>query len=324
MEQNDITNALLFLHRNVARYLKKEQVFKRVVLTIRQLVRCDGCAILMVENGNIVVAAQQGFYKNLQDAKFKISDGPIKYIVSTGRNLYISDVTKSRFKSCMPEGCRMKSIICVPIKIDGNVSGVIHLNSKRTAAFKKQDVDFIKLISSELSSIIERSLLYSEVEQLSIKDHLTGYFNKRNLYYDLNKKIEECKRYKKIFSIIMIDIDNFKKYNDRFGHSAGDALLKFICRHLRKMLRKADITYRYGGDEFVVLLPETKKEGARVCAGRLEEYVRNMNKKIDKDIRITLSTGVAGYPEDASTAVSLIKFADRQMYKNKFLKKAGR
>ncbi|MCM8825703.1 MAG: GAF domain-containing protein, partial [Candidatus Omnitrophica bacterium] len=178
MIQTDITGALLLLHRNVARYLKKEEAFKRVVLTIRKLVKSDGCAILMVENGNIVVAAHYGFPGNLKNVQFKTSDGPIKYIMATGRVLYIPDVTKSRFKSFMPEARRMKSLIFVPIKINGNVSGIIHLDSKKKNAFTRQDINFIRLISSELSTIIERIILYSKVEQLSIKDHLTGYFNK--------------------------------------------------------------------------------------------------------------------------------------------------
>ncbi|MCM8788560.1 MAG: hypothetical protein NC907_02090, partial [Candidatus Omnitrophica bacterium] len=110
MKQTDITRALLLLHRNVARYLKKEQVFKRVVLTIRKLVKCDGCAILMMENGNTVVSAQYGYTKNLRNAKSRTLNRSIKHILNTGRILYIPDVTETRFKSCMPGGCKMRSL----------------------------------------------------------------------------------------------------------------------------------------------------------------------------------------------------------------------
>lgn len=323
MKKMDITKALLLLHRNVAKELKKEELFKKVVNTIRMLVKCDGCAILLVENGKVSVAASTGFSKNFKNMKFNVSFNPITYILTTGKGLRIQDATKSRFKSCLPENCKMKTIMCVPVKLNGRVSGIIHLDSKKANAFTTQDFDFVKLISSELSSIIERSLLYSEVEQLSIKDQLTGCYNRRNLYFDLKRKIEECKRYKKVFSIIMVDFDNFKKYNDRFGHIRGDILLKQICAKLRKILRKADIIYRYGGDEFVIVLPETDTNGARICSRRLEENIEKMNKRVDEKTKITLSTGIAGYPDDGSSPISLIKKADRQMYNNKAAKKSG-
>ncbi|MCX7705186.1 MAG: sensor domain-containing diguanylate cyclase [bacterium] len=323
MKQIDITRALLLLHRRVVKELKKEDLFKKVVPTIRKIVKCDGCAILLVENGKISVAACTGFSKNLRSMKLSSLFWPISHILKTGKGLFVQDIKNSRFGGCLPENCEMKAIMCVPVKLNGRVAGIIHLDSKKADAFTTKDFDFVKLISSELSSIIERSLLYSEVEQLSIKDHLTGCYNRRNLYHDLKKRIEECRRYKKVFSVIMIDFDNFKKYNDRFGHSRGDALLKSICGKLRKILRKADSIYRYGGDEFVVLLPETNKDGARVCAKRLEENIEKMNKRIDENTKITLSTGVAGYPEDGSTPASLIKIADRQMYKNKAAKKSA-
>ncbi|MCM8759720.1 MAG: sensor domain-containing diguanylate cyclase [Candidatus Omnitrophica bacterium] len=323
MKQVDITRALLLLHRRVAKELKKEELFKKVVSTIKNLVRCDGCAILLVEDGKISISASIGFSKDFGNMKFDVSFKPIAHILKTGTGLIIRNTDKSRFSFCLPKSCQTKCIMCVPVKLNGKVSGIIHLDSKKANTFTKEDFNFVKLVSSELSSIIERSLLYSELEQLSLKDHLTGCYNRRHLYNDLNKRIEECKRYKKVFSIIMMDFDNFKKYNDRFGHSRGDLLLKFICRKLRKILRKADSIYRYGGDEFVVLLPETNKEGAKVCARRLEENVERMNKKIDEETKITLSTGVAGYPEDGSTPMSLIKIADRQMYKNKSIKKTS-
>lgn len=322
MKQKDITEALLLFHRNVARELKKEKVLKKVVDTICTLVKCDGCAVFTLENGHLSVSAYRGFSRSFKKSAVGLFSKQIRYTIRTGKGMLISDIKKSTPDSSISADSRIKSLISVPVELNGRISAIIVLGSRNANAFKKQDLNLVKLISSELSSIMERSHLYARVEQLSIKDQLTGCFNRRNLVYDLNKKIEECKRYKKVFSVIMMDFDNFKKYNDRFGHSRGDTLLKSVCAGLRKILRKADVMYRYGGDEFVVLLPETNKEGARVCSQRLEKNIEEMDRRIDEKTKITLSTGIAGYPEDASTALSLIKIADRQMYKNKFLKKS--
>ncbi|HOK79641.1 MAG TPA: sensor domain-containing diguanylate cyclase [bacterium] len=322
MLQKDITTALLTLHRRVAKDLKKEQVFKKVAETVRSLVKCDGCAILMMDNSHISVVASSGFSKVMPE--FSTSMKSIRYIMKTGKGFICNDVENSELKSCIPAGCSMKSILCAPIKHNGKVAGIIHLDSKKIDAFTEDEMDFVKLVSSELTSIIERSFLYSKLEELSIKDQLTGCFNRRNLFLDIKKEVERCKRYKKTFSIIVIDLDNFKKYNDNFGHQKGDNLLKTIAEKIRKNLRKADIVYRYGGDEFIVLLPETGKAGAVICAKRLEDTIEKLNKKIDKHTRITLSTGIAGYPEDGDTPTRIIKYADRQMYKNKSLKKISR
>ncbi|MGB9642548.1 MAG: sensor domain-containing diguanylate cyclase, partial [Candidatus Ratteibacteria bacterium] len=284
--------------------------------------KCDGCAILLIDNSNVSVVASSGFSKAMPE--FSTSMKPIRYIMRTSNVLISNDVENSDLKDCMPTGCLMKSILCVPIKQNGKTVGIIHIDSKKQNAFTEDDINFVKLVSSELTSIIERSFLYSRLEELSIRDQLTGCFNRINLSLDIKKEIERCKRYKKIFSMIVIDLDNFKKYNDTFGHQRGDNLLKTIAEKIRKNLRKSDVIYRYGGDEFIVLLPETGKAGAVICAKRLENTIEKLNRKIDKNTKITLSTGIAGYPEDGDTPARIVKYADRQMYKNKSLKKVGR
>jgi len=324
IDQKNITSALLLLHRKVVKDLKQEHIFKKVASTIRSFVKSDGCAILMIDNGKIDVVARYGFLKNLKKVKFSMSMKPIRYILKTGKSIISQNVSNSPFKSCIPEGCSMNSLICVPVKTNGKIISVILLDSKEKNAFTQEDVNFVKLIASELSSIIERSFLYSKIEQLSIKDQLTGCYNRRHIYFDIKKEIARCKRYSKNFSIIVMDFDNFKKFNDTFGHLKGDYLLKNMIEKIRKSLRKSDVIYRYGGDEFVLLLPETNKEGAMVCAKRLEEIVDKANKKIDKKTKITLSTGCAGYPEDGDTPSKLIKVADKNMYKNKLARKASR
>ncbi len=322
MKHQEITSLLLTLHRELLRDQRKEQVFNKVIKIIRTFIKCDIYAILSVEGKNISIAASCGLNKNKKTDIIEInqSANPIRCALKTGKSTITVDIAKNHNESLFLD-YSINSLLCVPVKTNGNISEIIILGSKKKNTFTQDNLDFVNLLSMELSSILERILLYSKVEELSIKDPLTGCFNYRNLFFDLKKEIERCKRYKKVFSVVMIDIDNFKKYNDKFGHQKGNKLLKNIAEVIRKQCRKADIIYRYGGDEFLLLLPESHKEGAGICAKRIEETIYKMNLKVDENIAITISTGIAGFPDDAFTPKMLIKLADRAMYKNKFRKK---
>jgi len=324
MKRQEITSLLLTLHRELLRDQRKEQVFNKVIKIIRAFIRCDTYAILSVEGKNISIAASYGLNKNKKTDIIEINQSfsPVRDFLKTRKSIIVTgDIAKNQFNESLFLDYSMNSLLCVPVKTNGSISEIIILGSKKKNTFTEDNLDFVNLLSMELSSILERILLYSKVEELSIKDPLTGCFNYRNLFFDLKKEIERCKRYKKVFSVVMIDIDNFKKYNDKFGHQKGNKLLKSIAEVIRKQCRKADIIYRYGGDEFLLLLPESHKKGAEVCAKRIEETIYKMNLKVDENIAITISTGIASFPDDAFTPKMLVKIADRAMYKNKSRKK---
>lgn len=170
--------------------------------------------------------------------------------------------------------------------------------------------------------IIERSELYSKVKELSIKDSLTGCFNRRKLEEDLSIEFSKAKRYGSIFSILIIDIDHFKKYNDFHGHQKGDIVLKKMVEIWQFHLRVSDSIYRYGGEEFIILLPETDKKSAFIVAEKLRQLIENTEFEGEKESqpsgKITISVGV----NDCSISKdkeSLIKSADTALYKAKIL-----
>ena len=219
----------------------------------------------------------------------------------------------------------MNSLICVPIIVRGEVKGIIHLDSMKRYAFDKEDLNFAELLSKQVAIAFERALLYEEVKKMAIIDALTGCFNRKKLEEDLDSEIYRCNRYNRKLSIIMIDIDYFKKYNDYHGHKKGDDLLKKVCKLLKDNLRKSDKAYRYGGEEFLIMLPETDKEQAYCAAERLRRIIEN--EKFDGEQlsqpggKLTISLGVACYPDDAKSKEDLIIFADCALYE---AKKTGR
>jgi len=151
-------------------------------------------------------------------------------------------------------------------------------------------------------------------QEMSVIDSLTGIYNRRHLDEILHREVERAKRYNQTISILMIDIDDFKKYNDTYGHLAGDEILKKVGDFLVHSLRSVDLVFRYGGEEFVVMLPQTFKQGGVEVAKRLLNLGR-------QNIPITISIGVAAFPEDAQERDDLLAKADSALYQAKHLGK---
>ncbi len=183
---------------------------------------------------------------------------------------------------------------------------------------KPFDVDAIKIV---VQRAVERQHLIEEAKQkefykdLSIRDGLTGLFNYRYFKEMLQREIEKSKRYGHPFSLIMFDIDDFKKFNDKFGHLEGDMILRKFSHLISDSVRKIDLVFRYGGEEFFVLLPELPKDRAKNVAERLEKLVR-------ENLPITVSVGISEFPEDGKDVETLIKKADLDMFENKKMSKS--
>lgn len=320
MEKQQITTALLNLHQKIESKLGKEKAFREAVKILKNLIKCDGCAIILFEGKKARVVAESGFSRIFKTTEFSKNQPAINYIIKTGKSIYTGDTEQGKFKRCVPSGCMMKSLICIPLKIKGKTKGIIHIDSFEKNKFTKEDVNFAKLLAAELSEILETSLLYSKMEELASIDPLTGCLLRRNLYRDLQKEIVRSERYNKSFSIIMIDVDNFKKYNDKFGHQKGDLLLKKITKKIKDNLRKVDSIYRFGGDEFIVILPETDKKGAEKFCERIKKEIAKIEIKAKDRIQITISTGIATFPEHGKKPKELIEKADQKMYAEKFRK----
>ncbi|UCH11946.1 MAG: diguanylate cyclase, partial [Candidatus Omnitrophota bacterium] len=182
---------------------------------------------------------------------------------------------------------------------------------------KPFNIEEIKVV---LRRAVERHYLLKEAEQkefyqeLSILDDLTGIYNHRHFHDVLPREIARAKRYSQSFSLLMIDIDDFKKYNDTHGHLAGDELLKKIAKSFMQAVRSVDMVFRYGGEEFVILLPQASKQnGAEIC--------KRIHDSMKQKLPVTVSIGLAGFPEDGTSKDELIEKIDSAMYQAKRLGK---
>jgi len=203
---------------------------------------------------------------------------------------------------------------------------VLDVESVELNAFGESDIATLTTLSELIAIAIENTSLYKETERLAITDGLTKLYNSRYFYAALQKELERSKRYGHSFSIIIFDIDDFKKYNDAYGHLVGDQLLQELARLTIKKCRSTDIIARYGGEEFVIILPETKYNGAIEIAERLRKEIKKHSFTTNKDkkkCKITISLGIAIYPKDATNIKDLFNVADINLYKARGIGKSG-
>ncbi|MDI3280446.1 MAG: sensor domain-containing diguanylate cyclase [Bacillota bacterium] len=219
-----------------------------------------------------------------------------------------------------PREEELTSVIATPLKINQAVSGLMVLLNHRRGYFSPAELEFFGLIAGQFSLALEKAFLYRQVKLQAITDSLTGLYNFRHFQQRLREELARARRHGIRVSLLMIDLDWFKEFNDTYGHPQGDLLLRRVAQAFRESVREGDVVARYGGEEFVIILPDTGQEEAVCLAERLCEVVRRnrweVGQKGDRRL-VTCSIGVATFPDDARTPEGLIRVADEALYEAK-------
>ncbi len=218
--------------------------------------------------------------------------------------------------------------LCVPMVAQGNTIGVLHLEFNDATrlrygsggeSLRESHQQLAINMGSQIALSIAALQLRESLRELSIRDPLTRLFNRRFLEESMERELQLASRKKQAIAILFLDLDHFKRFNDTFGHEAGDMVLQSLAGLFRTFFRATDICCRYGGEEFAIILPESTSQAAAIRADALRSEVKNLRLQYKKQPlgQITLSAGVAAFPEHGSTSGELIKIADQCLYESK-------
>jgi diguanylate cyclase (GGDEF)-like protein len=258
--------------------------------------------------------------EKLKDLRLKLGEGIAGWVAEHGEALLVEDVRNDvRFTRRMDEVTQLdtRSVVCVPIKGRERVLGVIELvNCLGKPSFAQEDVPILKSLADYTAIAIENARYVQKIQELTITDDCTALYNARHLHFVLDAEIYRSNRYGYEFSVVFLDLDHFKQVNDICGHLVGSKLLWLIGDVIKGNLRLIDYAFRYGGDEFVVLLPQTSKENALMVVRRVKDLLTSKVFFTEEalNIKVTASYGVASFPADGRTRKEILRMADEAMY----------
>jgi len=324
-EQNRQNQELTIFH-DVAKALTSsldlDSILQTIMEKMAEYFRPDTWSLLMVdeERDELYFAIAVGSASEaLKNVRLKVGEGIAGHVAKHGERLVVPDVmTDPRFTKRIDEMTKWEthSIVCFPVRSRLRVLGVIQLVNVDMNHFGDQEIFFLQSLCDYAAIAIENARAVEKIQELTITDDCTGLYNARHLYKTLETEVYRSSRFNYEFTVVFIDLDHFKQVNDTHGHLIGSKLLAEIGYLIKAQLRLIDYAFRYGGDEFVVLLPQTGKDSALVVAKRLRDSLRTSMFCKDEGLNLNVraSMGVATYPHDAKTPHDIIRQADEMMY----------
>ncbi len=325
LDHRDVGEVAVFheLGKALTSSLQLDQVLRTIMEKIDEFLHPDTWSLLLVDEGKQELYFELAVGKGaqaLKDIRIKMGQGIAGWVAQNEQAVVVPDVSKdTRFFSKVDEKTKMEtqSIVAVPVRFRDHCLGVIELiNCVGQDGFQDRDLSLLEALSDFAAIALENARHVQRIHELTITDDCTNLYNARHLNFILETEIYRSQRYGYEFSLVFIDLDHFKRVNDTHGHLMGSKLLGEIGQMIKTHCRLIDFAFRYGGDEFVVLLPQTSKENAILVAKRLHKLIRETVwlKGDNINAHITPSVGVASYPTDSSNKVELLHLADEAMY----------
>ncbi|MBE0618120.1 MAG: diguanylate cyclase [Proteobacteria bacterium] len=305
--------------------LQPEDLFPAILEEARKITGAQKGSLMVASNGGgeLRVKSVTGLHQRVVETlRIASGKGIAGRVFASGEAMVVTNLEKDgRFQRKNRARYTTKSFLSLPISLEGRTIGVLNLADKITGAvFSEEDLRLLQTMAAQATIAIERATYYAqslELRKISITDPLTGLLNRRYFQERLAEEVDRATRHGHSLSLIMIDIDHFKAYNDANGHPAGDRALVLVGRALRASIRTIDVVSRFGGEEFAVILPETRPEGSLEIGERIRREIESLYFAGEEALpsgRLTISLGVAGFPEDAQDMKGLIQRADRALY----------
>jgi diguanylate cyclase (GGDEF)-like protein len=303
--------------------LQLDQVLRTIMEKIDEFLRPDTWSLLLVDEVKQELYFELAVGKGaqaLKDVRIKMGQGIAGWVAQHDEAVVVPDVSSdTRFFSQVDEKTKTatRSIVAVPVRYRDHCLGVIELvNCVSTEGFHERDLALLEALADFAAIALENARHVKRIHELTITDDCTSLYNARHMDFILETEVYRSQRYGYEFSLVFIDLDHFKSVNDTHGHLVGSNLLAEVGAMIKIACRRIDFAFRYGGDEFVIVLPQSNKESAFIVARRLHRMISETAWLASEglNIHITASVGVASYPSDAQTKVELLHLADEAMY----------
>jgi diguanylate cyclase (GGDEF)-like protein len=327
-ESEQEMSALRIFHdvaRAITSSLDLKSILRSILDQMAQFFQPETWALLMIDEqrGELYYSIAAGkFSQYLRDVRMPMSQGIAGRVAMTSESVVVENVASDpsvagTFTMLTRHGlAEPTAVICIPVVSQGKTVAVIQLLDPPLDEMDRNAIYFVHVLADYTSIAIQNAHAVERIRELTITDDCTGLFNVRHLYDRLQSEVERAKRSQSPFSLVFIDLDHFKRVNDTHGHLVGSQLLAEVGEVLKSCLREVDSAYRYGGDEFVALLPDTSKadavEVARRARAKLRSTIFPGGAKLD--LRVRASFGLSTFPDDGDSIASVIRAADDMMY----------
>ncbi|HXG63803.1 MAG TPA: diguanylate cyclase [Blastocatellia bacterium] len=313
---------------DISHTVDSQHVFAAILEKLSQILRARRASLMLFNEQAEVLhldASIGARFDSPGPVRVRLCEGIAGAVLASGSAMMVRDAdTDARVPPTRRGRYKTKSFISFPLRLGPRKIGVINFTERADGSpFGKEDLLLLELLAPHLALLIDRAQWLKKAEtyqQLSQTDALTGLPNRRYLEQRLFEEVERSKRHNTSLSFLIIDVDNFKSYNDLHGHTNADRVLIKVAETLRRCVRAIDLPTRFAGDEFCVILPETDLEAARSIAERLREQVASAHYRTEQgyDVgRITISVGVSCFGPTQQSPLSIVEAADRALYQAK-------
>lgn len=315
VKREDIETALLYdVSQRLISTLDFDDLLRNILQHLKDTFGFLNVSVLLIDEDTQALYTHSSIVYSADDRDLRLRigiDGITGHAAETKTMYYSPDVSRDPYYVAGIENTRSEA--CFPLLIGERLIGVLDVESSEVDGFSQDVIRFLSSLSAQIAIAMENARLYAETKKLSLTDPLTSLSNRRSYEMFVDAEIRRAERYRRTFVVMMIDFDNFKNYNDKYGHTAGDIVLQKLSSLMKEIIRDVDFLCRYGGDEFVVILPETDASFSLEIAERMRKKIAAQ--KIQP--KITLSIGIASFPHDARDKSKLIDLADQACFEAK-------
>ncbi|NLI78849.1 MAG: diguanylate cyclase [Candidatus Riflebacteria bacterium] len=304
--------------KDISSILDFTQLQNSILEKVVKVVRAEKGSLMLLDEAekSLSIGVAFGLSEEItREARVGLGEPVAGYVMESQRPLFVEDVERDHeFLAIKKNNIMRGTLMSVPLQAKDKMLGVLNVSRGDPNTFTDKDFHLFQSLATQASIAIENARLY----RYAVTDEMTRLYNHRYFQQRLDEELQRADRYDSKVSLILLDVDHFKKFNDTYGHQEGDRVLKTVARLLEKSVREVDIPARYGGEEFIVICPEKDAEGSMVPAQRIRTAIEGFDFRIGgARVPITVSLGVSCYPEQARNKFDLILFADTALYTSK-------